>query len=114
MQLSQFKSLSIGDSVYLGSRREMVTNVYMRVIGNVPVSFIELDNGEPMDERKANIIELGPHSKTFEMRSREDAMAQQQTLRDIQSQARNYPESIPIKFMQISDDAFMAEYEKRQ
>lgn len=98
MQLNQFKSLSIGDTVYCGDSPEKVTNQYIRVIENRPISFIEVDHGNPVPERMAAIFELGPHSKMPELRFPAAAAAEQERLRELQR--AEYPESVPLQFME--------------
>jgi hypothetical protein len=113
MQLNQFKSLQIGDRIFAGNVPEHVENQFIRVIDGKPVSYITTSDGLDFPETFAGIFELGPHTKTFENRSKERARNEQQTLRELNAiQRRDYPESVPRKFIEMSEDEFMGEYEK--
>lgn len=114
MQLSQFKSLSIGDRIYAGDTAEIVENVYMRVIDGKPVSYITVEGLHVPESLGTQIFELGPYTHKFENRSKAVAKSEQQAIRELNAQRRNYPESVPVKFIEMSEDVFMGEYEKRQ
>lgn len=61
MQLSQFRSLEIGDKVSLfPDVVNTVSNQYIRVIGGVSASFIEIDgaNKTPIGEDVAELVSL--------------------------------------------------------
>jgi hypothetical protein len=103
MTINQFKSLSVGDTIFCGSRAERVSNQYIRIIDGEPVSYIELDgHNVEFPQWMAGVFKSSIYNKDLPQLTYADG-ARMEREAALMLQVAEYPESVPRKFVEESN-----------